>query len=211
MTKIRNQEQLLEAAAKVFGEKGYDATRIEDIAAEVGVLQGSIYYHIGSKAGLYRLVRQRRFMEIAMTIEEISRSSAPPREKLRSAMHAHLAYLERFLPEARNWLTNPSETRTSRTAKEAEEDRRMTAGLRASWRRIIEDGIEAGVIRNGVSPSVAVLSIQGMMMWVANWYEPGGPQTIDEIADQQAELVWNGLATPAGRRRPLGQAAGRRR
>jgi TetR/AcrR family transcriptional regulator, cholesterol catabolism regulator len=196
MTKIHSQEQLLDAAAKVFGEKGYDAARLEDIAAEVGVLQGSLYYHIGSKAGLYRLVRQRRFVEIASRIDEISRSSASPQEKLRSAMHAHLAYLERFLPEARHWAMNPAETRKTRTAREAREDQQMTSALRASWRRIIEDGIEAGEIRNYVSPSVVVLSIQGMMMWVANWYEPGGPHTIEEIADQQADLVWSGLTAP---------------
>src|SRR6187402_1620089 len=100
MTKIHSQEQLLEAAAKVFGEKGYDAARLEDIAAEVGVLQGSLYYHIGSKAGLYRLVRKRRFLEIAARIEEIAETPGPAADKLRTAMHAHLDYLVRFLPEA---------------------------------------------------------------------------------------------------------------
>jgi TetR/AcrR family transcriptional regulator, cholesterol catabolism regulator len=202
MTKIHSQEQLLDAAAKVFGKKGYEAARLEDIAAELGVLQGSLYYHVGSKAHLYRLVRQRRFMELATRIEDISQSPAPPRDKLRAAMHAHLSHLERFLPEARSWMTDTSQTRKTRTGKEAREDRRMTAALRANWRRIIEDGIEAGVIRRDVDPSVAVLSIQGMMMWVANWYEPRGPQTMAEIAEQQAALVWSGLATPAGRRAP---------
>jgi len=205
MTKIHSQEQLLEAAAKVFGEKGYEAARLEDIAAEVGVLQGSLYYHIGSKAGLYRRVRQRRFMEIAARIDEISRSEAEPRERLTSAIHAHLAYLERFLPEARHWAMNPSEARKARSDKEAQEDHQMTSELRASWRRIIEDGIERGELRQDLSSSVVVLSIQGMMMWVANWYQPDGPHTIEEIADQQAELVWTGLAAPGsarvGRRR----------
>jgi TetR/AcrR family transcriptional regulator, cholesterol catabolism regulator len=158
------------------------------------VLQGSLYYHVGSKAHLYRLVRQRRFLEIAARIDEISRSEAPAQEKLRMAMHAHLAHLERFLPEARSWMTNPTETRKKRTKKEAAEDRKMTADLRASWRRIVEGGLAAGDIRADVDPSLAVLSIQGMMMWVANWYSPGGPHTIEEIADQQAEIAWRGLA-----------------
>jgi AcrR family transcriptional regulator len=201
MTKIRSQEQLLDAAAKVFGEKGYDAARLEDIAAEVGVLQGSLYYHIGSKASLYRLVRRRRFLEIAARIEDISRSSATTEEKLRTAIAAHLDYLQRHLPEARSWMTNPSESRRTRTEGEAAEDRRMTADLRASWRRIIDGGIRSGEIRDDVVASVAVLSIQGMMMWVANWYSPGGGQTIDEIAEQQADLVWRGLAASRGRGR----------
>ncbi len=193
MTKIRSREQLVDAAAKVFAAKGYDAARLEDIAAEVGVLQGSLYYHVGSKAHLYRLVRQRRFVEIATRLDDISRTEAPAQEKLRLAVQAHLLHLARFLPEARSWMTNPAETRKARTTEEAAEDRKMTAGVRASWRRIINDGMAAGEIRSDVDPSLTVLSIQGMMMWVANWYRPGGSRSIEEIADHQAELIWSAL------------------
>ena len=59
MTKIRDRDQLVEAAARVFARKGFDSASMEDIAAEVGVLQGSLYYHVSSKAELLFLVQRR--------------------------------------------------------------------------------------------------------------------------------------------------------
>jgi TetR/AcrR family acrAB operon transcriptional repressor len=47
------RESLMQAALAVFSRKGYTATTLEDIAHEVGVTRGAIYWHFGSKAELY--------------------------------------------------------------------------------------------------------------------------------------------------------------
>lgn len=44
---------LLEAALEVFSQKGYDATRLEDIAEQAGVTRGAIYHHFGGKLELF--------------------------------------------------------------------------------------------------------------------------------------------------------------
>jgi AcrR family transcriptional regulator len=46
------RERLLRAAAEVFGERGYDGTRVADIAATAGVSNGALYSHFASKAEL---------------------------------------------------------------------------------------------------------------------------------------------------------------
>src|SRR5580698_8560674 len=46
------RERLLRAAADVFAERGYDGTRVADIAAAAGVSNGALYAHFGSKADL---------------------------------------------------------------------------------------------------------------------------------------------------------------
>src|SRR5947207_409360 len=54
----RRQQEILEAAARVFHEKGYESTSIQDIADEVGILKGSLYYYIRSKEDLlYEIIR----------------------------------------------------------------------------------------------------------------------------------------------------------
>lgn len=193
MTKIRNQQQLVDAAAKVFAEKGYEAARIEDIAAELGVLQGSVYYHIGSKAGLLRLVQRTRFNEMIAQIENIANCSAPPRDKLKKAIRAQLRFVERYLPEAPQWFTNPSDPR--RTPEEVEEFRATMRGHRENWKAIIREGIRTGDIRRNVDPSVAVLSILGMTNYVARWYDVGSRRSIEQVANQQFDLIWGGMAT----------------
>lgn len=192
MTKIRNPQQLIDAAARVFAEKGYEASRLEDIAAELGVLQGSLYYHIDSKAGLLRMVQRRRFLEIVEEIEKIAASSVEPRLKLKRAIREQLRYIERYLPEASEWFTNPFDRRLK--DQEAEGDRLLAGRYRAGFHAIVSEGIAAGVIRGSADPTVTVLSILGMCNFVGRWYDPDGPRSIDQIATAQFELVWAGLS-----------------
>lgn len=100
MTKIRDRDQLVEAAAKVFAVKGFDAASMEDIAAEVGVLQGSLYYHVGSKAELLFLVQRRRLIDINACLDEVADSDLAPAGKLTRAIQEHLHYLEANYPES---------------------------------------------------------------------------------------------------------------
>jgi AcrR family transcriptional regulator len=52
VTAAETRERLLRAAAEVFAERGYDGTRVADIAATAGVSNGALYAHFGSKADL---------------------------------------------------------------------------------------------------------------------------------------------------------------
>ena len=48
------QRELLDAALTTFGQKGYEATRLEDIARRAGVTRGAIYHHFSNNADLYK-------------------------------------------------------------------------------------------------------------------------------------------------------------
>jgi len=52
VTAAETRARLLDAAAEVFAERGYDGTRVADIAAAAGVSNGALYAHFGSKAEL---------------------------------------------------------------------------------------------------------------------------------------------------------------
>lgn len=191
MTKIRNQQQVIDAAAKVFAEKGYDAARLEDIAAELGVLQGSLYYHIGSKAGLLRLVRVRRFQAITAAIAEIADGPGTPSEKLEHAVHTHLRYIVEHLSESSNWFRRLHDPR--RTVGEVAEDEQLTAQYRGCWKSILRQGVEDGSFRSDLELGVAVLSLLGVLNWTSAWYDPKGRFDIDEIATTQHALIQRGL------------------
>lgn len=195
MTKISNLDELLDAAAKVFGEKGYANARLEDIAAEVGMLKGSLYYHVGSKAALLRLVRRRRFLEIAQAIEDIAALPEEPRARFRLAIHEQLRFVALYIAESPQWLRNPANP--SRTAEEAAEDHELVTRLREGFRTIIADGVDDGSVSPTVDPMIFVLSVLGMCNWVSRWYEPDGQYTIDEIAEIQFDMLWQGIAIRA--------------
>lgn len=192
MTTVRNKQQVIDAAAKVFGEKGYEATRLEDIAAELGILQGSLYYHIDSKAGLLRDVRVQLFQELTKNIAETAAGSGPPDEKLRLTMRRYLQYVMQVVPLLELWTKPPSDKR--KTKKQAREDREMTTELRAVWLSILREGVDAGLVRSDLDLTVAMLSVLGICNSVGRWYDPAGELSIEQISDIQFNICWAGIA-----------------
>ena len=90
---VSRKEQILTSAAKIFFSKGYHATTIEDVARDVGMLKGSLYYYIDSKEGLlYELllgVIEQGDAYIRTRLLGID----DPVEALRVALRGHIEYI----------------------------------------------------------------------------------------------------------------------
>ena len=76
--------EILEAALASFGEKGFAATRMDDIAAKAGITKGTIYLYFDSKQAVFKaLARQSAGAQIAAVTEQVKASDAPSAELLR--------------------------------------------------------------------------------------------------------------------------------
>ncbi|QHS51818.1 TetR/AcrR family transcriptional regulator [Edaphobacter sp. 12200R-103] len=64
MTEFRRSE-ILEAATKVFGAKGYEGTRVDDIAAEAGLAKATVYVYFESKDEIYQETVEQALAELA--------------------------------------------------------------------------------------------------------------------------------------------------
>src|SRR5689334_17618414 len=85
------EEQVRAAALRLFKEKGYHATSMRDIAAEVGINKGSLYSYIRSKEDLLIPVFERAMGVLTARIEEIAADpSFTPTQRLEQAIHAHV-------------------------------------------------------------------------------------------------------------------------
>jgi AcrR family transcriptional regulator len=191
VTKIRDRDQLLDAAAKVFAEKGFEAARLEDIAAELGVLQGSLYYHVASKADLLLLVQRRRFRAITARMVCVAASDLPPREKLATALREHLRHLDAFFPESAAWFTEPAQTR--RGEENYQESRAGNRAYVDVIEGILRQGVEAGEFRGDLDLGVATRGVIGMCNWLPRWYRKDGRLSIDSIGDVFISIVMEGL------------------
>ena len=85
------RELILRAAMNRFGVGGYDGTRLDDVAADVGVTKPILYRHFGSKKGLYLAVLERHREDLPGFLEEL-----PPEpsleELVRSILDGWFAY-----------------------------------------------------------------------------------------------------------------------
>jgi AcrR family transcriptional regulator len=85
--------QLLDAAARLFRERGYHATSMRDIAKAVGMLSGSIYYHFDSKEEMLLAVYEEGERRVAEAVDTAVAGETDPWQRLEAACAAHLAVL----------------------------------------------------------------------------------------------------------------------
>src|ERR671922_348615 len=83
-------QQIIDAAARVFREKGYDGATLRDIAKAAGLLPGSLYYHIRSKEELLRHIVGQPIRDLWAQLEDLVAANAPAADKLTRAMALHL-------------------------------------------------------------------------------------------------------------------------
>lgn len=201
MTKVRDLDQVLDVAARLFGERGYEATPLDEVARELGVLKGSLYYYISSKADLLDLLNRRRLEELIEAAAEVSRLQAPVEARLERILRAHLRSIDQFSPESSQWFVRVAAKK--RPTPRAE--RRSTAEL-SPWtlhhqyedliRQLIVEGMSAGAFRPDLDAQVATLGILGACNWLTHWYRRGGRLTIDEVAESLLALLLDGLRLP---------------
>ncbi len=178
------EANILLTAARLFAERGYSATSIQDISEAVGLQKSSLYHYVSGKEQL--LFGALAYgMEVALDrLEPIQASHDTPREKLRKCVEASvLSVLERrhivnvFLGD-RRYLTP--------------EHREQYVALRDRYegvfREILVEGIAAGEF-DDLNPSITVKGILGMCYWLVQWYSPTGPMSPEDIARFFAHVV----------------------
>ncbi len=184
------RQEVLNVAARLFADKGFHGTSMDDIARELGILKGSLYYWIDSKDALLTEILEGSVLETIVEAEEIVEREASAADRLRALIHGHILSWVRnpnnfwvYVSEWR-WLNPPSQQRFR-----DERDR-----LEAIYKRTIREGIAAGEFAvSEEDVTVIVNLIFGAMNWFPRWYRPGGRASHEDIADVLATLVLDGL------------------
>ncbi len=94
MTGAERRQQLLEVARELFGQRGYEATSIEEVAARADVSKPVVYEHFGGKEALYEVVVDREMRLLLDRFESALSSGGHPRELLERAALVLLDYIE---------------------------------------------------------------------------------------------------------------------
>jgi TetR/AcrR family transcriptional regulator, cholesterol catabolism regulator len=199
-TSRERSEQVYGAALRLFREKGYHATSMQDIAAAVGLYKGSLYHYIGSKEELLVEVFERGMGTLLREVERIAaESGVAPATQLRRVIRAHVCAVAENLDALtvyfHEWRSLAGESMDNVLAQ-----RDRYAGLVS---QIVERGVHAGEFH---TPDIrmATLGILGMCNWLCQWYRPDGRLSAPEIAEHFADLVLDGL-TASSTRRPAPQ------
>ena len=181
-------QEIVRAAARIFKAKRYHAATIQDIANEVGMLKGSLYYHIRGKEQLLMEVLLSAVEVLIGGLSRVLSSGIPPEEKLKQAVLFHIqAYLDNEeLPVFYNELSNlPEDLRQKiNTAIREYED---------MWLAILREGAAAGFFRNDLPPRIMLQAVFGMCNWTYNWFRHDGGLSPAEVGELFYRIVLEGI------------------
>jgi AcrR family transcriptional regulator len=178
------RERILEEAVKLFYERGFTGTTLDDIAAELGVTKPFIYTHFRGKVELLAALCKPT---IELSLEAVSSAAAragTPTERLR---HAITDFTKVVLNRQPNIAIYFREEKNLSPEALAEIN-----ALRRQFDHVLSDLLMDGVATGEFEihdPSIAALALGGMISWAYAWYRPGGRLTVDETATRMADLA----------------------
>ncbi len=190
----RRRAEVLDAAARVFRAKGYEAASIQDIADEVGILKGSLYYYITSKEDvLFEMLQEVHVAALEAVVAAVA-IDGDPLVKIRafvetlSRFHAENAIRMGILLHDFRSL---GEERRDAIVRERDQYDRIL-------RTLIVQGTEQGMIRPGVDPKVTALAVMGTINSIYHWYRSSGSQRPDHVGRVYADLIVGSLVLRPG-------------
>lgn len=190
------QEEIFSAAVRIFKQKGYHATSMQDLADAVGLQKASLYHYISSKEDLLLAVCERATGAFTEHLTRLAAAPAAPTAKLAQAIESYLVALCEQLELFTVYLREqPFFSGREKTRLRAQGEQHAQV-----IEEILEEGVRAGEFR-ALDVKMTAHAIVGMCNWLYQWYSPEGDLTPPEIAAIFSELVINGLIAPAPRRR----------
>jgi AcrR family transcriptional regulator len=183
----RRAPEIIDAAARVFAERGFHGATTQDIADVLGIRQASLYYYFSSKEGALELVCLKGVEGFFESAKAIARGPGSARERLGRLIRSHLSpltdrgdYMRVFLNE-RQHLPTESRRRVGKWSR----------GLEKIFEDVLKEGVRRGELRHDLDTRLATLAMLGMLNAATTWFR-SEEEPIERISEEFARLVLDG-------------------
>jgi AcrR family transcriptional regulator len=185
----RRIQEILATAASLFGERGYDAVSLEDVADRLDVTKGSLYYYFASKDELVTAAIETLGNEWTTRLEGLPAGrSGTPEERLRALVREHIGIAVREYPAALRLFLAPQDWPAAQQARIKELRRRHDMVFRS----VVEEGVADGDFTvTAVDPVLQCMhaAMSQTPAWCAHLSGRARERAIDVFADTVMMLV----------------------
>lgn len=194
LPKEERRAQLVEAASRVFAEKGYRSASITDIIEAAGVARGTFYLYFDSKLDAFHAVMDR-FLDLFKEVveREVRRPYGNPLQ-VRSQIRESLLEWLKFFRDHRELAKIAFR---EANAIEPDYEKRCVALMDscfAHWRQTLERFQALGIVRKDLDPAFMNHVFSGVMIHVVVRYVlPNKDPNLDWIVDQWVALLESGV------------------
>ncbi len=187
MTGKERREQLLLVGRKLFAQKGFEGTSVEEIAARAEVSKPVVYEHFGGKEGLYAVVVDREITALLESITGALAAEAHPRVLAERAALGLLDYIESSTDGFRILVRDSPVTQSTGSY----------ASLISDVASQVEHILAAAFKRSGLDTKFAPMYSQmlvGMVALTGQWWLDSRKPKKQDVAAHLVNLAWNGLS-----------------
>ncbi|WP_051952815.1 TetR/AcrR family transcriptional regulator [Xenophilus azovorans] len=188
------RQAVLQTAARLFNERGFHATSLDDIARQLHVTKPTLYYYVKSKDDILLECVRAALGMMKEGIDAVRESGGRALDQLVACMRI---YVDIVMQDFGMCVIRNGEDPLPPPLKK--ELRRLKAGVDHEFRRLIAAGVEEGSLAP-CDPKMAAFMIGGALSWVGRWYRPDGELDPQQIAEQAVALLLGGVLAPAQRR-----------
>jgi AcrR family transcriptional regulator len=194
----RRFSQILDYAAEVFAEKGYEGASMRDLSRLSGMSLAGLYYYFDSKEKLLYHIQKHTFTTIIGRLRERLAASGDPVERIRIFVYNHVDYAVTNQKAMKVLSHEDDVLKDGHGAELAAIKRdyyRICFGLvedlaKASRPRRLEQVADAAA---GLSTRTSVMALFGMMNWLYTWYKPRVDPKVEVLSRQISDIFLQGV------------------
>jgi AcrR family transcriptional regulator len=194
-TLVDSRQEILRTAARLFQQRGYDATSMNDVAAALKLSKGGLYHHFQSKDEiLFEIMDHAMQITQERVINAVS-GIASPEVRLRALIRKHIEVV--LSPRDREITVMLHENHPLPPALRKRINARkkdyihFLEQLIADVQKEVQLKSRRGAPR--VSPRAAAFALLGMINWIYQWYKPEGALQVENLAPQFTDLIFGGI------------------
>ncbi|WP_371316797.1 TetR/AcrR family transcriptional regulator [Pseudomonas gingeri] len=176
--------KLLQTAAHLFRNQGFDRTTVRDLASAIGIQSGSLFHHFKSKDEILRAVMEETIVYNTALMRASLAEAGSLRERVLALIRCELQSIMGGTGEAMAVLVY--EWRSL-----SEQGQAKVLALRdlyeQIWLQVLGEARDAGYIKGDVFITRRFLT--GALSWTTTWFRPQGSLTLDQLAEEALMLI----------------------
>ncbi|MXP29463.1 TetR family transcriptional regulator [Porphyrobacter algicida] len=178
--------RIVEAASRLFYERGYSSCTLDHVAAELGVTKPFLYSYFKNKESILAAICELGIREALTALEQVM---AADHASHRDLLAQVVAKVGRIVIHRQEYVVVYQREMKHLSSADSDRILRMRASFDHQIGNLIRDGVNAGEFEADVDPFVSVW-IGGLISWIPTWYSRKGQRSAEEVIEHlvQASL-----------------------
>lgn len=181
------RDAVLRAAVRMFNERGFHATSLDDVASSLGVTKRTIYHYLANKDQVLLECVMIGLVQLVQAAEEARAEPGTGKDRL-------IKFLERYaeinMDDFGRCVIRTGEE--SLSSESLPKFRALKREIDNALRTLIEEGQADGSLATG-DPKVIAFTVAGALNWLARWYKKEGSKQARDLAKEMVDILIKGI------------------